>query len=41
MSVLARRKKGQPGGLSDKTSDVILIVLSLIIPRVGGARRRN
>ena len=29
MSVLSRRKQGQLGGLSDRTSDIILIVFSV------------
>ena len=31
MSVLSRRKQGELGGLSDRTSDIILIVFSLLI----------
>ena len=31
MSVLSRRKQGELGGLSDRTSDIILIVFSLVI----------
>ena len=31
MSVLSRRKQGELGGFSDRTSDIILIVFSLII----------
>ena len=31
MSVISRKKQGELGGLSDRTSDIILIVFSLII----------
>ena len=31
MTVFAKRKQGQLGGLSDRTSDIILVVFSLII----------
>ena len=31
MSVLSKRKQGELGGLSDRTSDIILIVFSLLI----------
>ena len=31
MSVLSRRKQGELGGLSDRTSDIILVVISLLI----------
>ena len=31
MSIFTRRKQGQLGGLSDRTSDIILVILSLII----------
>ena len=31
MSVISRRKQGQLGGLSDRASDVILIIFSLIV----------
>ena len=31
MSVISRRKQGELGGFSDRTSDIILIVFSLII----------
>ena len=31
MTVFAKRKQGQLGGLSDRTSDIILVIFSLII----------
>ena len=30
MSVVSRRKQGELGGFSDRTSDIILIVFSLL-----------
>ena len=31
MTVFSRRKQGQLGGLSDRTSSIILVIFSLII----------
>ena len=31
MSVISRRKQGELGGFSDRTSDIILIVFSVFI----------
>ena len=31
MSVLSRRKQGELGGLSDRTSDIVLVIISVLI----------
>ena len=31
MSVISKRKQGELGGLSDRTSDIILVIFSLLI----------